>query len=117
MSLWPVWDKQAAKQMRSFYTYYGQGMPPVQALRKAQLERIAWMQKYLGGAPRVVKKLVRPLRRCAIIVVEKAPESFAALNGLLRRSFDRLGKQQDIAFALVIALPIVMHERLPERAS
>ena len=51
MSLWPVWDKQATKQMKTFYTYYGQGMHPVHALRKAQLERIDWMRKYLGAAP------------------------------------------------------------------
>jgi CHAT domain-containing protein/Tfp pilus assembly protein PilF len=51
MSLWPVWDKQAAKQMKTFYTYYGQGMSPALALRKAQLERIAWMRTYLAAAP------------------------------------------------------------------
>ena len=51
MSLWPVWDKEAPKQMKSFYTYYGQGVPPAQALRKAQLERITWMRKHLGAAP------------------------------------------------------------------
>lgn len=51
MSLWPVWDKQATKQMKSFYTSYGQGMLPAQALRTAQLERIAWMRKYMGEAP------------------------------------------------------------------
>ncbi len=51
MSLWPVWDKQATKQMKTFYGSYGQGMHPAQALRNAQLERITWMRKYLGTAP------------------------------------------------------------------
>lgn len=51
MSLWPVWDQEATKQMQTFYTAYGQGLPPVQALRTAQLERMAWMRKYLGAAP------------------------------------------------------------------
>ena len=66
---------------------------------------------------RVVKKLVRPLRRCAIIVVEEPPESFAAPNGLHRSGVDRLGQQHDMAVALVSARPMVMHERLPEYAS
>ena len=49
MSLWPVWDKQATKQMRTFYTKYGEGVAPAHALREAQLERIAWLRKYAGG--------------------------------------------------------------------
>ena len=49
MSLWPVWDRQAMKQMRTFYTKYGKGLHPVEALRQAQLERIQWFRKYTKG--------------------------------------------------------------------
>jgi tetratricopeptide (TPR) repeat protein/CHAT domain-containing protein len=51
MSLWPVWDREASKQMQAFYRAYGNGESPAQALRTAQLERIAWMRTYLGQAP------------------------------------------------------------------
>ncbi len=36
--------------MKAFYAYYGQGMTPAQALRKVQLESIAWMRKYIRHA-------------------------------------------------------------------
>ena len=49
MSLWPVWDKQAMKQMRTFYAKYGEGLGMAQALREAQLERIKWFRKYTNG--------------------------------------------------------------------
>ncbi|MEO7861511.1 MAG: hypothetical protein ABIU05_13945 [Nitrospirales bacterium] len=47
----------------------------------------------------------------------RAPESFAAPNGLHWSGVDRLGTQHDMAVVLVIARPMVMHEILPERAS
>ncbi|MFC1813781.1 tetratricopeptide repeat protein [Thermodesulfobacteriota bacterium] len=51
MSLWPVSDAITAEQMKTFYRFYGKGMLPAEALRKAQLETIATLRKRYGAAP------------------------------------------------------------------
>ncbi|MDH5649993.1 MAG: tetratricopeptide repeat protein [Gammaproteobacteria bacterium] len=51
MSLWPVADQITADQMKRFYTLYGKGVNPSEALREAQLETIAKLRKEYGVAP------------------------------------------------------------------
>ena len=50
MSLWPVSDQITATQMERFYTLYGKGKNPPEALREAQLETIADLRKKYGFA-------------------------------------------------------------------
>lgn len=41
MSLWPVGDRTTREQMEAFYRAYGEGKPPAEALRQAQLQTLA----------------------------------------------------------------------------
>ena len=51
MSLWPLQDKEAVRQMREFYKAYTAGKTPVLALQDMQRERISWLRNALGYAP------------------------------------------------------------------
>jgi|GEM_PF-3931284 len=51
MSLWRLSDREAVRQMRTFYTAYTAGKNPVLALRDTQLKRISRLRQVLGQAP------------------------------------------------------------------
>jgi len=51
MSLWQLSDREAVRQMRTFYKAYSTGENPVIALRDTQRARIARLREVLGYAP------------------------------------------------------------------
>ena len=51
MSLWQLSDREAVRQMRTFYQAYIEGSNPVLALRDMQRSRISWLRNALGEAP------------------------------------------------------------------
>ena len=51
MSLWPLSDKEAGRQMRYFYKGYVAGKNPVLSLRDTQRKRISRLREVLGQAP------------------------------------------------------------------
>ena len=54
VNLWPAGDKSAIDQMTTFYKHL-ENMPPVKALRRAQLDAIGKLKKiYNGAAPPVL---------------------------------------------------------------
>ena len=54
ISLWPASDKSAINQITTFYKHLA-NMPPVKALRRAQLDAISYLKKiYNGAAPPVL---------------------------------------------------------------
>jgi CHAT domain-containing protein len=70
MSLWPVGDQTTREQMEEFYREYGQGKPPAEALRQAQLQTISRLRKETA----TMKEPLAPVRLWAPFIVQQTGE-------------------------------------------
>jgi CHAT domain-containing protein len=77
MSLWRLRDKEARRQVQSFYDKYKAGSDPVSALREVQLARIARFRATLGEAPPAM---------WAAFMIEGVPRASPAASGHERHS-------------------------------
>ncbi len=69
MSLWPVRDLVALRQMEAFYRSYQNGVDPSEALRRGQLETLAELRAATASLP---GGSIAPVRIWAPFIVQQA---------------------------------------------